>query len=214
MEQRSFGTPDELGLKSISPQLGYWPASAEPLCADIFVYRGLKGLWLFDIGYGDKALERVRALLEPCRVVISHFHQDHMGNLPQTAWDELYAGQYTLRHIKGAGQAVTSPMEPEPGVRLFPIPSCHAKGCIGMEIEGTYALLGDATYCTSRTPQGRPAYNATLLLDTIRTLEGLKAPWFLLSHGEPLVRPREEILGELREIYRMRTQGEAYIFVE
>ncbi len=214
MEQRSFGTPDELGLKSISPQLGYWPASAEPLCADIFVYRGLKGLWLFDIGYGDKALERVRALLEPCRVVISHFHQDHMGNLPQTAWDELYAGQYTLRHIKRAGQAVTSYIEPEPGVRLFPIPSCHAKGCIGMEIDRTYALLGDATYCTSRPPQGRPAYNATLLLDTIRTLEGLKAPWFLLSHGEPLVRPREEILGELREIYRMRTQGEAYIFVE
>lgn len=212
MEQRIFETSDELGLKSISPQLGCWPASAEPLCADIFVYRGRKGLWLFDVGYGDKALERVRALPEPYRVVISHFHQDHMGNLPQTAWNELYAGQYTLRHAKGAGQAVTSPVEPEPGVRLFPIPSSHAKGCLGMEIDGTHALLGDATYCTN--VQGRPAYNATLLQDTIRTLEALSAPWFLLSHGEPLVRPREEILGELREIYRMRTQGEAYIFVE
>lgn len=201
----------ELGLISISPRLGYWPASPDPLCADIGVYEGRDSLWIFDVGCGEQAAERINRLPGKKRVVISHFHQDHMGNLPRISREELYLGRYTLRHA-GAGQVVEAPMEPEPGLRLFPIPSSHAKGCLGMEVGGRYAFLGDAAYSTR--VDGRIRYNATLLQDTIRTLEALSAPWFLLSHGEPFARPKEEVLEELREIYTRRAQGEAYIDLE
>lgn len=202
------------GFTLIDSGLGYYPASSDPLCADIFVYEGSDHLWLFDVGYGEAALERVLALGGPFQAVISHFHQDHMGNLQQLEPDGLWLGQYTLRHAgrhSGSARVVSGAVEPEPGLKLFPIPSSHAKGCVGMQAGG-YALLGDAAYSTSI--KGRVAFNATLLYDTICTLESLSASKFILSHGEPVVREREDVLGELREAYSRRVQGEPYIFLD
>lgn len=197
----------------IAPGLSYWKAASDPLCADIAVYEGTDCTWIFDVGYGDTALERVRGLPGKKRAVISHFHQDHMGNLGLLELDDVYLGKYTLRHA-GRGQVIDNVFCPEPGVKLFPIPSTHAKGCVGMEVRGEFALLGDATYCTAKETQGRLAYNATLLYDTIKTLRTLNASYFLLSHGEPFVREREAVLEELMAIYSHRVQSEAYIFVD
>lgn len=202
------------GMINLSQQISYWPASSEPLCADIFIYEGREGIWLFDLGYGQAALERIRALPGPFQAVISHFHQDHMGNLPELEPAGLWLGRYTLRHAgrhSGLARVVSETVEPEPGLKLFPIPSIHAKGCVGMQA-GEYALLGDATYCAKI--HGRVGFNSTLLYDTIRTLEALSASKFVLSHGEPVVREREDVLGELRDAYSSRVQGEPYIFLD
>lgn len=153
----------------IADGLSYWKASREPLSADIAVWKGREYTWLFDVGNGPEALVCLQSLPGPKRAVLSHFHQDHTGNWRDVAFETLYQGAYTFRHT-GTGEVIRGSAQLEDGaaIRLFEIPSSHAKGCLGMEINGTYALLGDAVYCTN--VRGRPAYNATLLQDTIRTL--------------------------------------------
>lgn len=205
---------DEAGERvAITHNISYWKASQEPLSADIGVVEGEKNLWIFDVGSSEEAASRIQALPGNKNVVISHFHQDHMGNYGRVAYRELYQGANTFRYTK-AGEIVRGDLWLEDGfnIHLFELPSSHAKGCIGMEIDGKYAFLGDGTYCMMK--QNRPAYNVNLLQEEISVLERLKARYFLVSHDEAFVRDREEILEELKWIYDMRESGNPYIFVD
>lgn len=206
----SDGKSDE--RLAITDRISYWKASQKPLSADIGVIEGARNIWIFDVGSSEEAAERIQALPADKKVVLSHFHQDHMGNLERVKYQELYQGANTYRYTKG-GEIVHGDLWLEDGLtlHLFELPSSHAKGCVGMEIDGEYAFLGDGTYCMIK--QGRPAYNANLLRDEIRVLERLKAKYFLLSHDETFVRDREEILEELKQIYAKREPENSYIFV-
>ena len=108
------------------------------------------------------------------------------------------------------GTELTAHLYFENGIHLFPIPSCHAKGCVGLEYEG-YAFLGDATYSTIK--ENRVAYNAGVLKEMIAVLKSLQADWFLLSHSEPFAKPKAEVLAQLEKIYALRDRQEPYIFV-
>lgn len=203
-------TPEKIWLDD---GLFYWKATEDPLSADVGVFEGRDGFWVFDVGSSPEAAACIRSLPRPRRVVLSHFHPDHTANLPEIEFDALYQGRYTFRRTD-MGQVVEAVCEPEPGVRLFPLPSSHAKGCVGMEVDEKYAFLGDATYCTVQHAQGRPAYNATLLADELKVLHTLKAPYFLLSHDDVFVRKKADVLAELEEIYARRDPQNPYIFLE
>lgn len=200
---------------SIDDRLSYWKASQEPLSADIGVLEGDKYTWIFDVGNGLEAADCIRSLPGPRRAVLSHFHQDHIGNWREAEFETLYQGAHTFRYT-GTGEIVRGSLTLEDGVqiRIFEIPSSHAKGCIGMEVDEKYAFLGDATYCTAKNTQGRLAYNANLLADEIKVLRTLKAQYFLLSHNDTFVRPKEDVLAELEEIYARRDPQSPYIFLE
>lgn len=199
---------------SIDDRLSYWKASEEPLSADIGVLEGDKYTWIFDVGNSPEAADCIRSLPGPKRVVLSHFHQDHTGNWREAEFETLYQGAHTFRYT-GVGEIVRGSLTMEDGVqiRLFEIPSSHAKGCIGMEVDEKYAFLGDAAYCTAKNTQGRPAYNANLLADELKVLRALKAQCFLLSHNDAFVRPRADVLAELEEIYARRDPQNPYIFI-
>ncbi len=199
----------------IDGRLSYWKATLEPLSADIGVLEGDRYMWFFDVGNGSEAADCIRSLPGPKRVILSHFHQDHIGNWREAAFETLYQGAYTFRYT-GVGEVIRGCRTLEDGVpiRLFEIPSSHAKGCIGLEVDGKYAFLGDATYCTAKNTQGRLAYNANLLADEINVLRSLKAPYFLLSHSDAFVRRKEDVLSELEEIFARRDPQSAYIFLE
>ena len=200
---------------SIDKRLSYWKASQEPLSADIGVLEGDRYTWIFDVGNGPAAAGCIRSIPGPKRVDLSHFHQDHIGNWREAEFETLYQGAYTFRYT-GAGEIVRGSLALEDGVpvRLFEIPSSHAKGCIGMEVDEKYAFLGDATYCTAKNTQGRLAYNANLLAGELEVLRALKARYFLLSHDDAFIREKEEVLAELEEIYARRDPQSAYIFLE
>ena len=200
---------------SIDKRLSYWKASQDPLSADIGVLEGREYTWIFDVGSSPEAAGCIRSIPGPKRVVLSHFHQDHIGNWRDVPFDTLYQGAHTFRYT-GVGEVVRDSLTLEDGVqiRLFAIPSSHAKGCIGMEVDEQYAFLGDATYCTAKHTQGRLAYNANLLADEIAVLRALKAPYFLLSHNDDFVRPKADVLAELEEIYALRDPQNTYIFLE
>ena len=200
---------------SIDGRLSYWKASQEPLSADIGVLEGDKYTWIFDVGNSPEAADCIRTIPGPKRVVLSHFHQDHIGNWKEVEFETLYQGAHTFRYTN-TGEIVRGSLTLEDGVpvRLLEIPSSHAKGCIGMEVNEKYAFLGDATYCTAKNTQGRLAYNANLLADELRVLRTLKAPYFLLSHNDAFVCKKEDVLAELEEIYARRDPQSPYIFLE
>ncbi|MBQ3500781.1 MAG: hypothetical protein IJA70_05090, partial [Oscillospiraceae bacterium] len=95
-------------------------------------------------------------------------------------------------------------------IHIFPLPSSHAKGSVGLET-GDYAFLGDATYATMK--QGRVCYNASVLKEEITVLKNLSAKFFLISHDEKFIRPKEEIIAELEEIYSKRDPKESFIWI-
>lgn len=204
------GKPD--GRIVITDSISYWKASEGPLSADVGVVEGKRNIWIFDVGSSDTAAERIQALPGNKNVVLSHFHRDHTGNLERITYQKLYQGANTFRYTK-SGELVRGDLWLEDGLELhlFELPSSHAKGCIGMEINGEYAFLGDGTYCMVK--QERPVYNVGLLKEEIRVLESLQAGYFLLSHDKAFVHEKGEVLEELKKIYSKGEPGNPYIYV-
>lgn len=197
----------------LDEKIQYLPSAENPLSAEVVLVEGQEHLWLFDVGCGDPALDMLRRLPQKPRVVLSHFHPDHMGNLPWLDAEQVYLGKYTCEKA-GAGTVVDRPLTLSDGVelRIFPLPSCHAKGSLGLEVNGRYAFLGDGVYSTVK--QGRPCYNATLLKDTIDTLSGLQASDFALSHGSPFLQAKADVLSMLKSIYSRRIPNRPEIFLD
>ena len=184
----------------LNDRISYIEASDEPLSADIGVIKDGERTWLFDVGNGETSIE---GLIGPFSVVLSHFHADHTGNIDRIDAGELYVSKETFKHT-GRGIVVDADIYLGE-MHVFPLPSSHAKGCLGLEVGDTYAFVGDALYC--RVKDGCYVYNAQLLKEEIEVLERLQASLLLVSHHKGLVRGKEEVLRELKDIYGIRDKG-------
>lgn len=181
----------------INDKISYIPCSDNPLSADIGVIREGKDIWLYDVGSN---MDHICELTGNYSIVLSHFHQDHTGNLQQLNIKQLYVSKETRRHV-GMGTIVKEDIRIGQ-LHLFPLPSSHCKGCLGLEVDETYAFVGDALYCKARN--GCYVYNAQLVREEIAVLKKVKAPYLLVSHVQGFVRRREEVIAELEEVYRLR----------
>lgn len=210
--------------------VSYIESTDDPLSAEVGVIRGRDKIWLYDVGNSGESREEIRNLISPAQgiggtpspsfsavsappysIVLSHFHPDHIGNLsglPEPL--ELYVGGNTWKYTK-KGIAVTGDLYLEDGcaLHLFPLPSTHAKGSLGLEVDGEYAFLGDGLYPGRKG--GLAVYNAQLLKEAIDVLKSLKAHTVLVSHRKPFALDREETIRELEEIYSRREAGQPYI---
>ena len=195
----------------INDRISYVKATEKPLSADVGIVEGDEFIWIFDVGADESVPISLNKNQKPKNAVISHFHPDHMGNLEHVDLNEVYLGANTLNYAK-RGNVVDKDVFINDGaeIHLFPLPSSHAKGSVGMET-GDYAFLGDAIYSTMK--QGKVCYNASVLKEEIAVLKNLSAKFFLISHDERFVRPKEEIISELEEIYKKRDPKESYIWI-
>ena len=184
----------------INERISYIEATEEPLSADIGIIRCGDTEWLYDVGNDLRSLD---GLDGEYNVVLSHFHQDHTGSLDKVLTGELYVSGETFRHT-GRGTVVTGELTIG-DLRIFQIPSSHTKGCLGLEVGNEYAFVGDALYCKAK--DGHYAYNAQLLKDEIEVLKELKASKLLVSHFKGLVRPKDEVIAELEQIYSKREKN-------
>ena len=193
----------------ITNRLSYIKATENPLSADIWIFEGDEFLWIFDIGADESVPAKLNKLKKPKNAVISHFHPDHMGNLEHVKLENIYLGANTFKYAK-RGTIVEKDVFIEDGERIhiFPLPSSHAKGSVGMEA-GDYAFLGDAIYSTMK--QGKACYNASVLKEEISVLKNLSAKFFLISHDGKFVRGKDEIIAELEKIYSKRDPKESFI---
>lgn len=196
----------ERKFRVISEEIGYWEASENPLSADVGVIRENGQLWFYDVGDGE---ENADPRMEGANIVLSHFHRDHTGNIERIHEGALYGSKETCRHM-GRGTIVEQERT-EGRLRIFPLPSSHARGCLGLEVDGQYAFVGDALY--GRMKAGRCVYNAQFLKEEIAVLKGLRVPYLLVSHWKGMVREREAVIEELEEIYSRRNKNSSEIVV-
>ena len=204
----------------ISDRIYHYPAIETPLAADVGVVEGDTYTWLFDLGPHTAAIQALQSLrtpqapdpAKPICLALSHFHQDHIAGFDQLTLHELYVGKHTYNYTH-RGIVVESDLYIDDGVKIhfFPLPSTHAKGSLGMEVDETYAFLGDGIYPMQKN--GQALYNANLLADQLRVLRSLKAKYFLLSHDDPFVHRKEEVIAELEAIYAKRQPQSIYIEV-
>ena len=195
----------------ITDRISYIKATEKPLSADVGIIEGDEFCWIFDVGADGSVPISLNKIQKPKNAVISHFHPDHMSNLEHVDLNEIFLGANTFKYAK-KGKIIDKDVFIDDGIEIhiFPLPSSHAKGSLGMKI-GDYAFLGDATYST--TKQERVCYNASVLKEEIAVLEKLSAKFFLISHDEKFIRPKEEIISELLEIYSKRDPKESYIWI-
>ena len=194
-------------IKTINAAISYIPAHDSPLSADVAVIKGQK-TWLFDVGSSDDAFEEIQRIKGEKCAVISHFHPDHMANLERLADLPVYVGANTLRY-SGRGTVIDAETELEKGIGVFPIPSSHAKGSLGLIVNDEFVFIGDALAPTVK--KGRIVYNAQLLNECIRLFKSITAPYFIQSHEMDRVYEKAEIISKLESIYARRNAQEAYI---
>lgn len=191
----------------ISEKISYLASSEDPLSADVGIIRENGTTWLYDVGDGEQYIKKTD---DGYTVVLSHFHKDHTGNIDKVRAKELYLSKETYAHV-GKGIVVSEDIYVG-NLHVFPLPSSHAKGCLGLEVDSTYAFVGDAIY--SKAKDGCLIFNAQLLREEIAVLKGLKASVLLVSHYDGLVRKKEDVIAELEEIYRMREKSSSEIRIK
>ena len=191
----------------INEKISYIECSDDPLSADIGIIRDGDAIWLYDVGSDERAISE---LTGNYNVVLSHFHQDHTGNIGKLNIKEAFVSPETKRHVQ---MGTVADKDIYIGnLHIFPLPSSHCKGCLGLEVEETYAFVGDALY--SKFRDGYYIFNAQLVKEAIAVLKKLKAPYLLVSHFKGLVRRRDEVIAELTELYQHRGKNSQEIKVK
>ncbi len=201
----------------INDQISYIKANSDPLSSDIGIVMGDTKIFIFDVGANKEPLSELNEILlnNPDKspvFVLSHFHSDHTGNIINIDSPEIYGSTETIKHIK-KGIPVTFPITFSDGteIKLSPIPSSHAKGCIIMSINDEFAFLGDAAYSAEK--DNKQIYNKNLLKDEIEFLKSLPAEKLLLSHKERFIYPKKVIIRQLESVYLSHKTDNAYIYI-
>lgn len=199
--------------KKLSDIVYYLPSVEEPLSSDVFVVEGSTHYYVFDAGFCDESTEYVNSLDKPVCLVISHFHNDHAGNLGKTKYESLYVGNYTAKKW-GAGTVVDKPVTISDGVEIaiYPIAASHAKGSLAMMVNNEILMLGDAAYPCARNDE--TFYNTQLLLDELSLLKGLPADKYLLSHRGYKFINKAVIIRMLETTYQKRDENASYIYTQ
>ncbi len=192
---------------TLNEKISYMECAENPLSADIGIIRDNGLTWLYDVGNGEKNISELNGSYH---IVLSHFHQDHIGNIDRIQAEELYVSKETYKHTH-RGTIVRDSIRIG-NLHIFPLPSSHASGSLGLEVDDTYAFVGDALYCKMKN--GSYSYNAQLLKAEIDVLKRLRAPFLLVSHFNGLIRKKEEVIAELETIYRMRVGNDPEIRVK
>jgi len=199
-------------IVEIAPGITYLPATLRPFSCDVVFIKTNKATWIFDVGMSGAAAEAINAVEGPKKVVLSHFHPDHIFNLGKVKFDELYVGANTRKYtFKGTVVTGSMKFDEEPQINLYEIPSSHAKSCLCLGV-GDYLFTGDGTYCKEKLLAH--SYNTQLLKAEIEFLESVDYKYVCLSHDKHFVQDRQALINLHKEIYDRRKPGEPNISVE
>ena len=84
----------------INEQISYIKASDNPLSADVILAEGQEYLYVFDVGNNEQVAEYINSIPKKKRVVLSHFHADHMGNIGRVNRENVYFGANTEKYFQ------------------------------------------------------------------------------------------------------------------
>lgn len=183
-------------MKIITDYLKQIPSSSEPLSADVFVIEGEKNTYLFDVGNNQEALQAISALPKEKTVILSHPHQDHIGNLDRLSWKNLYMGDATFEKLQ-KGTIVENKVTIRDGVviEIRACPSPHTGGSLIATVNNEYTLLADLYFT-------RPVYDNQPAREMLSVLRELDTKYFVVSHQEGnCVFEKDELLRALTNYF-------------
>ena len=186
----------------INDFISYLPKQKEPLSAEVFFINYNNKTYIYDVGNGDRYVDVINQI-ENKHIILSHFHPDHIYNINKLTNYTLYQSKNTAKYTK----IEEYKKELNEDIKIYEIPSSHAKGCLGLEYDG-YLFAGDALY-----PSAKGLYNVNALNAQIKLLKKESIHHVICSHREPLIRNKEDVLNELEYIYSKRNKTEPYIEV-
>lgn len=200
-------------IQEITDRIKYIKPSSNPCSSNVVIIEGDEHIWLYDVGRLEDTLEYLNSFHKPVNVVLSHFHGDHVENICKVKWNELYQGKRTFDYTN-AGTVLENEVSFNDGIeiKLIPFASPHAKGAIALLADKDYLFIGDGTY-PARKEEYR-YYNVGKLKEVIDFLSEQQAKFVLLSHHEPFVQTRENIISKLKAIYDRREKGNPHIPVQ
>ena len=199
-----------MSIIKINDNISYIEEVRSPLSADVGI---INNSLLYDVGASEDVLVNLNGKYD---VAISHFHRDHLANIAKININRLYVSKESYRHIPSevltSCEVIVVDDEITIGnLKIFKLPSSHAKGCLAIEVDSRYCFIGDASY--SAFKNGKVSYNAQLLKELIDKLKSIKSKYLLISHYKGLIRDKNEVIEELTEIYSRRSKNEAEIII-
>lgn len=170
-----------------------------PLSSEVTIITGYEHTYVFDVGSNSEVLDYLKGI-DNLVIILSHFHPDHIQNIHQLNYQKLYVSKQTYKYTH-AGEIVDREIVLQDSgleLHIFPVPSCHAKGCIGLTVNNFYAFLGDAVYGNVRSKE-KEEYNYQILQNEIAVLEKISAERVFLSHRFNHINNKKGVLSYLRE---------------
>lgn len=199
----------------INDKISYIKASTEPLSADVILIEGDEYTYLFDVGNNEEVALYLEALPKKKKIVISHFHQDHLGSIGKIMFETVYVGKGTEKYLQEnmPYQVLSEAVKIQDGVALeiHPMQNSHAKGSLALMVDKEYLFLGDSLY--SKVQENQYVYNAQLLKEEIELLKKLPAETVFSSHEDRPLKRKDGVIRFLEQIYAKREKSEAYICV-
>jgi glyoxylase-like metal-dependent hydrolase (beta-lactamase superfamily II) len=182
-------TVPEVVYEQVSPHSGLITGEQSFICSDIGIIKGEKETLLVDVGASAKQVQLLSDLLNKgnlkpvLKIILTHFHPDHLKNLSYFPGDEVYASKNTSRYVK-VTNLVNENIEIDLGsihLEVFQIPSIHAKGSLGVYVkEDQIMFVGDALCLKEK--DGQLYTNKDISLNTVSTLKKYQIKDFIYGH--------------------------------
>lgn len=228
-------------LIKIDDTISYYPQIEEPLSSDVIIVKGDTGYFVFDAGNSIEAAKILNDLEGTKRLILSHFHMDHVANVLRADFDEIYGSKKTIRRISEASFAEQARVavgsdrsEPDRStvteVNLTDAVKAVERPLIlsdGVKIEirpipcshskGSLIMIVDDSIAFigdafyAMFKGENRVYNAQLLKEEIEFIKALNVDRFFLSHDGGKIRNKRFVLRFLNAFYERRDRGEAYI---
>ena len=134
--------------------------------------------------------------------IITHFHPDHLLNLKCLPLLKVVASKNTSRyiHVDQIIDKATDLDLQDIKVTVFPLPSVHAKGSIGVYLpKEQITFIGDAL-CMKEKDR-KPYTNKDITINMINTLRSYPTKKYILGH-EPSSLTQDQINDYLNSIYK------------
>ena len=82
---------DECNIIRLNNLISYISPTENPLSANVVMIQGKEALWLYDVGNHPDIPQVIEQFRDGrnVNVILSHFHEDHIGNLPGMGVDEV-----------------------------------------------------------------------------------------------------------------------------
>ena len=183
-------------MNTIGNRIKYLPAQNDPLSADVYCIEGDQYCYVYDVGNDDRSLQYINELSKERVIILSHYHKDHIGNIEDIHYRNLYVGKKTYEAI-GKGVVVEEKFTINDGVRIDVIhcTSPHTDGSLIITVDNEYTLIADLYFT-------RPPFEMEKAMKMIETLRDIDAKYFVISHQEDeKVIPKEKLISELTDYF-------------